>query len=394
MLRERLRIAVIGGGGHVGLPLSLVLAEEGYQVTVIDIDETRLQDLRENKFPFLERGGEELLHKTKEFDIQYTSDFSTISNQEVIIFTVGTPVDEHLNPSYNALYSALDTIKPHIRNGQTFIMRSTLFPGTSDRIKALLKKDGFDVGVSFCPERIAQGYAIEEIRSLPQIISGDSEKSVAIAKQIFGKIASSVVEVSIEEAEIAKLFTNTWRYIKFSIANQFYMLAEEKGLDFGKIHNAITYNYPRANDFPKAGFAAGPCLFKDTMQLAAYSRNNFHLGHSAMLINEGLPNFLVEKAKKITSLEGKNVGILGMAFKPNNDDFRESLAYKLKRLLEYENAEVYCTDVYIKDPRFVNLNEMMERCDVIFVGCPHNEYRELNMTGKLLVDCWDTFPQK
>lgn len=390
MKKRKYKVAVIGGAGHVGLPLSLVLADAGHDVTIIDINEKVLSDIRKGLFPFVERGGTELLNKILNTNkLTLSTNHKDINTSDVIILTVGTPIDEHLNPDLNSVYDAVDEIKPHLNDNQVIIFRSTLFPGTSEKIRELFENAGIKAGISFCPERIAQGYALEELREFPQIISGSNKESVAVASHLFKDLASEIIELDLTEAELAKLFTNTWRYIKFSIANQFYMLAEGKNLNFYKIKNAITKNYSRAMDFPNAGFAAGPCLFKDTMQLAAFNRHNFPLGHSAMLINETLPDFLIEQAKKGTSLRGKKIGILGMAFKPNNDDKRESLAYKLRKLLNYENALVLCTDPFIKDEDFVSLDEVLNESEIIFIGCPHTEYDKIKINNKLVINCWD-----
>ena len=154
------------------------------------------------------------------------------------------------------------------------------------------------MGICFCPERVAQGSAITEIMNFPQIISGSSKHALGVAKELFSAVAPETIELGLTEAELAKLFTNTWRYITFSIANQFYMIAKSKGMDFYSIKDALSKNYQRAQDLPDAGFTAGPCLFKDTMQLAAFNSHNFSLGHAAMTVNETLPNFLVESVKK------------------------------------------------------------------------------------------------
>lgn len=383
-----MHVAVIGGGGHVGLPLSIMLAKKGFNVVAIDSDVAKVEMLKRGVFPFIEEGGQELLNEVKENNLVFCTDYKIVAKCDVIILTVGTPVDEHLNPDVSTIYTAIDQIKQYLHDGQVIILRSTLFPGTSEKVLAFLRAGGLGVGVSYCPERIAQGTALKEMSEFPQLISGSDSRSLDVARRIFSSFAPEVIELCVKEAELAKLFTNVWRYIKFSIANQFYMIAEEKGQDFYRIYNAITKNYPRTLDFPTAGFAAGPCLFKDTMQLAAYNRHNFALGHAAMLINETLPDFLVEQVKRERSLAGLRVGIIGMAFKADNDDNRESLAYKLRKLLQYENAVVMCTDPYIKCSSFHPLETVLDSCELIFVGCPHSVYRNINFQDLKVIDCW------
>ena len=383
-----LRIAVIGGGGHVGLPLSLLLAKNGFTVHVIDIDDAKMELLKRGQFPFLEEGGAAALRECMDLALTFSTDFAAVALCDVIIMTVGTPVDEHLNPDLAPVYTAIKQIRPYLRDQQTIILRSTLYPGTSQRLHEWIQGIGLNIGICFCPERIAQGMALRELHDLPQIISGSDSQAVLIARRVFSAIAKDIVELGMTEAELAKLYTNCWRYIRFAVANQFYMIATEKGLDFDRIRSAMMYNYPRAADFPAAGFAAGPCLFKDTMQLAAYNRQNFAIGHAAMLINETMPNFLVDQIKKRRSLSNQTVGIIGMAFKPNNDDKRESLAYKLRKLLVQENATVMCTDPFIKDDSFYPVEEVMRQCEILFVGCPHALYKELDYSGKDVLDCW------
>jgi UDP-N-acetyl-D-mannosaminuronic acid dehydrogenase len=170
------------------------------------------------------------------------------------------------------------------------------------------------------------------------------------------------------------------------------MIAANYGLDFYRIHDALTRDYPRMAGLPKSGFAAGPCLFKDTMQLATADNNHFVLGHAAMLINEGLPNFVVQHLKRRYELATMRVGVLGMAFKADSDDPRESLSYKLRKVLEYETAEVLCTDVYIKDPSFRTLDEVISGSELLIIGTPHREYRDLRLPeGKPVIDIWNLY---
>jgi UDP-N-acetyl-D-mannosaminuronic acid dehydrogenase len=233
---------------------------------------------------------------------------------------------------------------------------------------------------------------MRELVELPQIVAGCDEEATRIATELFGRIAPSIIPMQPIEAELTKIFANVWRYIQFATANQFFMIATDYGLDFYRLHDALTRDYPRMAGLPKSGFAAGPCLFKDTMQLAAANDFNFSLGHAAMLINEGLPNFVVRHMKQRFPLEELTVGILGMAFKGDSDDARESLSYKLRKILEYEARAVVCTDPYVEDPSLVALDDALERADVLVLGAPHGVYRSIAIPdGKPVVDIWNFF---
>jgi UDP-N-acetyl-D-mannosaminuronic acid dehydrogenase len=269
------------------------------------------------------------------------------------------------------------------------ILRSTVFPGVTRTVESLFDRSGLQVDVAFCPERIAEGAAMKELHELPQIVASRTATGNERAARLFSSLTDSIVYLDPEEAELAKLFTNTWRYIKFATANQLYMIANDFGLDFERIRSALAEDYPRAADLPRAGFAAGPCLFKDTMQLAAFYNNNFSLGNAAMMINEGLPLYVVSRLSRVYDLPNLTVGILGMAFKGESDDTRSSLSYKLRRILEFEAKEVLITDPYVTtDDRLLPLDEVLERSDLLIIGAPHPEYRTVT-TGKPVADVWN-----
>jgi UDP-N-acetyl-D-mannosaminuronic acid dehydrogenase len=276
-------------------------------------------------------------------------------------------------------------------DGQLLVLRSTLYPGVTALVERLLVRAGKQVDVAFCPERIAEGYAMIELFELPQIVSGRTAAAGDRAERLFRVLTDKIVRVSPEEAELAKLFTNAWRYIKFATANQFYMIANDFGLDFERIRSALTFEYPRAQDMPRAGFAAGPCLFKDTMQLAAFNNNNFMLGHAGMMVNEGMPLYVVSRIEQRFDLESMTVGILGMAFKAESDDIRSSLSYKLKRILGFRAARVLCTDPYVTtDDTLVPLEQVLAESDLLVVGAPHRLYADLDPQVPV-VDIWDVF---
>jgi UDP-N-acetyl-D-mannosaminuronic acid dehydrogenase len=293
------KVVIVGGGGHVGLPLALVLADSGFQAVSLDISKEVVDSINSGKMPFAEEGAQAILTKTLGNKSFYaTTDHKEISSAEIVIVVIGTPVDEHLNPDPNSVVHAMSACIPYMNSGQLVILRSTVFPGVTERVKNLLAQSDLKPDVTFCPERILEGHALKELHELPQIIGANDEKAASRASAIFETLGVKTIRVTPEEAELAKLFTNVWRYIKFAAANQFWLMSNEAGLDFSKIREAVTFDYPRASDLPNAGFSAGPCLFKDTMQLAAFSNNTFGLGHSAMMVNEGLPLYVVKKIEE------------------------------------------------------------------------------------------------
>jgi UDP-N-acetyl-D-mannosaminuronic acid dehydrogenase len=298
-------------------------------------------------------------------------------------------VGENLEPDQAAVPNALAGCADHLADGQILILRSTVYPGVTARVEKMVAGLGVEMDVAFCPERIAEGKAMTELFELPQIVSSRSSGGLDRASKLFARLTSTLVPMSPEEAELAKLFTNVWRYIKFATANQLYMMANDRGLDFERIRQGLMMDYPRAADMPGAGFAAGPCLFKDTMQLAAFNHNNFALGHTAMTINEGLPLYLVHRLEQKYDLSSMTVGILGMAFKGESDDIRSSLSYKLKRILEFKADAVLTADPYVTvDPRLLPQEEVIARSDLLVIATPHPQYRGL-VTDKPVADIWN-----
>src|SRR5215472_7418461 len=381
-------VVVVGGCGHVGLPLAIAFAERGARVGIYDVSERAVATVNAGQLPFDEPGAAPVLERVASSGQLLASlDPSIVGTAEHVVVVIGTPVDEFLNPDQGAIPNALGGCAPYLRDGQLLVLRSTVFPGVTALVEKMVAGLGKSIEVTFCPERIAEGKAMTELFELPQIVSARSPEAMDRASRLFGRLTDKIVQLTPEEAELAKLFTNTWRYIKFAAANQFWMMANDFGLDFERIRHAITYEYPRAADMPGPGFAAGPCLFKDTMQLAAFNNNHFVLGHSAMLINEGLPLYLVSRLEARFDLAELTVGVLGMAFKGGSDDPRESLAYKLRKILTMKARETLCSDPYIVDSRFVPMAEVLDRADVVVIGAPHPEYRDL-VTEKPVADIW------
>jgi UDP-N-acetyl-D-mannosaminuronic acid dehydrogenase len=386
-------VAVIGGAGHVGLPLGLFLCDIGHRVTLLDTNATRLEWIGAGRMPFFERGADEVLPRCLSSGrLQFSTRLESLRSQDVVIVTIGTPVDEYLDPGIRAFDQVMEGVLRHAEAGQLLVIRSTVFPGVTDRLARQAVERGVEVDIAYCPERIAQGHALQELTKLPQLVSGCSPRAEQRAAAFFQEMGAEVIRLTPVEAELAKLFTNSYRYINFAVSNQFYMLAERYGADFHRVHEAITRNYPRMQGFARSGFAGGPCLLKDTMQLASFNHNLLTLGQHAMMINEGLPRFIVDQLKAQRDLAGETVGILGMAFKGNCDDPRSSLSYKLRKVLTLECRRVLCTDPYIQDPEFVSLAECLSESDVLILGACHEEYRTLRMTQPV-VDVFGFLPR-
>jgi UDP-N-acetyl-D-mannosaminuronic acid dehydrogenase len=387
------KITIVGGCGHVGLPLGIALANAGAEVALFDTQAERVAEVVGGKMPFVEWAADaELARALDSGRLTATTDPASISPAEVVIVTIGTPVDEFLDPKVRMFDRALRSLHPHFRAGQLLVLRSTVFPGMTDRLIEWFAQEGPAVDVAFCPERIAQGYALKELYELPQIVSGSSPQALRRAKVLFRLLTPDLVELTPIEAELGKLFANTYRYINFAISNQLYLIANKFGTDFARIHAAVTHKYPRLAGFPKAGFAGGPCLLKDTMQLAGFNHNSFPIGQAAMMVNEGLPSALVEIVKRTRDLSRDCAAILGMAFKGNCDDHRDSLSYKLRKVLTLSCREVLCTDPYIHDPSFVSVEAALEKADIVFLGACHAEYKSLRFRQPV-VDVFDFLPK-
>ena len=383
-------VVVIGGCGHVGLPLAIMFAFKSLKVVAFDTNTQVVATVNSGSMPFDEPGADDVLKQviaTKSFTA--SSDRQFVSLAEHVVVVIGTPVDEHLNPDPEAVPNVVMSLLDVLKDGQHLVLRSTVYPGVTKLVEKVIASSRKKIDVSFCPERIAEGKAIEELVALPQIISGRTGIAVERAKELFSSLTQNVIVVTPEEAELAKLFTNTWRYIKFAAANQLYTIANDFGVDFERVRHAITTDYPRASDMPGAGFAAGPCLFKDTMQLAAFNNNNFTLGHSSMMINEGLPLYLVSRIEKKYDLTKMTVGVLGMAFKAESDDIRSSLSYKLKRILRFKALEVVCADSLVRDDDgLISEIELLQKSDLIVIGAPHRRYASLEIS-KPVIDIWN-----
>jgi len=389
------------GIGRVGLPLALFLVDKGHTVYGIDVDSQKVNFILKGQMPFLEEGAETILRKNLNKSFLVSTDFANIAKTQIIILTLGTPVDENMNPSLVQIDKALQSASPYFKRGQLLILRSTVSPGTTDYVKSYLNdlgkiKVGTNFYLAFCPERIAEGRSLLELAEIPQIVGGIDRLSAQKAAEFFENLGIGVNRTDNVSAELAKLFTNMYRYINFAIANEFMILAGNHHRDIYRIVELVNKNYKRGG-LALPGLTGGPCLFKDGFFLVG-DVPFADLITTSWKINESIPLFLIKKIRERTKLEGKKTVILGLAFKAEIDDIRESLAFKVKKALERERAKVFLHDPYV--PGYQNdLDEILGDADLIFLATNHSYYQNLDIAkvkklvsaNCVICDVWNIF---
>ena len=383
------KITIIGGAGHVGLAFALICASKNIKVHIHDINSSSLELIKNGKLPHKENNAQKILKKALNKKLfTFSNNFKDIKLNNINIVCLGTPVDEFLNPQHKEFLALFENLKNYLKNEQHIIIRSTVYPGTTQFLYNIFKKNNKKINVTFYPERFVQGSAIDEFNNFPQIIGPVNKQSEVECTKFLKSLSKEIIVLSPVEAELTKLFLNSYRYVQFSIANQFYKIADSLDLDYKKIDHAMRYKYKRGN-VPSPGLTSGPCLFKDTMQLYSFAKNDFSLGINAMTTNEGIVAYIVDKLKKEINLTNKVVGILGMAFKAEIDDRRSSLSYKLKKILIMNSKKVLTTDPFVKDDdEIISLEKTLKNSDILILATPHKIYKKIK-TKKLLIDIWN-----
>lgn len=378
-------ICIIGGVGHVGLPLGLAFAKEKKKVLLLDIDKKNMNLVKNRIMPFKEEGANELLKKHFS-KISISSEFNLIKSCKFIVVCIGTPINKKLRPELRKFINLFVKLKKYTNDDQFIIVRSSVYPGTMEKIYKITKKFK---NITYCPERIVQGSALVELPKLTQIVSGYSSGAIKESSKLFKKISKDILVCNVKEAELIKLFSNAYRYINFSISNQFYMMSKDLNIDYKVLRKKMMLGYDRNSNLPKAGFAAGPCLLKDTMQLSGFFNHKFTLGLSAMKINEGLPMYLLNQVKKNKNYKKKIIGVLGLAFKADTDDIRDSLSIKLLKLLKKNKIKFFQSDEYYNNSNNISAKQLIKKSDIIIVGVMHKSYKNLKIPkNKTIINIW------
>ncbi len=372
-------VAVVGLG-RVGLPLALSFADRGLSVIGIDNDHDRLRAVRDGRMPFEEPEAQEALERVREAgSLSLSERVADAAAARQIVITLGTPSFSHIEIDMRDIRAALDDLLSVLAPGHSLILRSTIAPGTTDFVAGYLAKHrGFEVGedvfVAHAPERIAAGRFFAEIDTLPCIIGGVGPRSGEVAAELFGSFGAPIVQTTPVQAELAKIWANILRYTHFALPNLLMMDCERYAANVFEVIDLINHDYPRGG-IAQPGFTAGTCLRKDF----AFSEERSAAPGMLLAVsrvNESVPLFLVEGVKRrLGPLAGRRVAVLGLAFKADTDDERDSLAHKLIRLLERELADVAVHDPHVPTPT-LGLGEALEGADAVVIAANHSEFRD------------------
>ena len=403
--KNRKVVIAVLGLGRVGLPLASVYGTKGIRVIGVDINQKRVEAVNKGICPFYDPPLQETLEKAvKAGNLTAVTTLDEIKeNLDVIFVTVGTPTVDN-NVDYSQLNAALDQISTINIKGKMIILRSTMPPSTTtDFIMPFLEskseiKAGQDFGLAVCPERILEGQAIREIHELPEIIGGVNKMSNDIATELFLIInpKKDILYTTPTGAELGKLFANIFRYISFSLANEFAIWSEKYGLDASELIRIVNYNYPRAK-IPIPGFVGGPCLSKDGMFLDANTTFSSIIS-SAWKLNESIPQYVVNSIKKYSgNLFNKKISVLGYSFKAGSDDTRNSPSVKLVDILKSSGAQVMVHDPYVKSTQ--DLSEVLKSTDIVILATNHKEFKDITpkirASGcKIVYDVWSVYKKE
>ncbi|HEV2752987.1 MAG TPA: nucleotide sugar dehydrogenase [Solirubrobacteraceae bacterium] len=393
-------VSVIGLG-RVGLPLALSFADRGLRVIGVDSDPQRLAVLRAGRMPFEEADMPEMLERVRAArTLELSEEVAQAAAARDIVLTLGTPSFSHIEIDMRDIRSVLDDLLGVLREGQSIVLRSTIAPGTTEFVAGYLAKHrGFTVGedlfVSHAPERIAAGRFLEEIDSLPCIIGGVGERSGERAAALFGAFRAPIVQTAPVQAELAKIWANIVRYTQFALPNLLMMDCEQYGANVFDVIDLINRDYPRGG-IAAPGFTAGTCLRKD-FTFSEERSNAPGMLLAVSRVNESVPNFLVRGMRRRLEgrLSGRKVAVLGLAFKADTDDERDSLSHKLVRLLERELADVAVHDPVVATPT-QSLEDALADAEAVVVATNHSAYSRpstLALVGPdaLVVDPWNAF---
>jgi UDP-N-acetyl-D-glucosamine dehydrogenase len=404
------KVAVIGLG-YVGLPLSLLAAKKGYDVTGIDLDAKKVDFINKRKDPI---GEEFIARNIKSTTLKASSDFSSVSSADIVIVCVPTPVEHDYQPNLRPLKGAVSSIAKNIKKGVLVIIESTINPGVCDEIVIPLieKESGFklnaDFFVSHCPERINPGDSKWSVENIPRVAGSSDPQGLKQTVSFYESIIEAPINAmgSIKEAEAVKIVENSFRDINIAFVNELAMSFTKLGINVKNvIDGAATKPFAFMAHYPSVG-VGGHCIPVDPYYLIEYAKG-YGFDHEflslARAINNRMPEFTIEQLIEALneagiSIKGAKVAVLGLSYKANVADDRESPSYKLIKMLSTKGAKAVAYDPYLPDKSDTeSLGEAIENADAVIVATNHREFMKLNVAklkGKVFIDGKNAFDKK
>jgi len=374
----KFKVAVIGGAGHIGLPMSCFIQNKGIETLIIDKNEEALDLIKHSIPPFREKDFKKNLQVANTNGLKFSTNISDIQHCNVIIVTLGTSSKKEDKLLFD---SVIHDVFNNIKENAILILRSTIEKGLLNRIDQEYRPFEKDALVAYCPERLAEGFAFEEIESLPQIVGTKSKSDFKKVKIFFDALGITSLNVNYEEAEFIKLFINTFRYSQFSLINSFSNIANKNSIDFKRVLDISKNEYPRLDGVPDSGFVGGPCLIKDSKTFINSYDDESGIIKNLLMVNKEFMNLTILDIKK--QFDSKKLIQLGITFKPNSDDLRDSQSLVLYERLLDEGFEIEIVEPNIES--YKKYKDVEGFSDNVLISTFHDEFKKLDFSNKKVI---------
>ena len=377
-------VSIVGGAGHIGLPLSCFIQNKGLNVKIIDNNIQALDLLKSGQATFYENMLNENLSTAIKNGLSFSDDIQYIKDSKFVFITIGTASNDKSTKLFNNL---IEEVLNHIAPNSYLLLRSTITKKDIEFVKNNLKFKEKTINLAYCPERIAEGAAFKELKSLPQIVGIENDYVENTIKEFFNFLEIETIFTSFDNSIFIKLFSNAYRNANFSLVNEFHDIALANNINFENIIKIATYKYPRLENLPKTGFVGGPCLPKDLETfIKSYSVNNSLLNELER-VNEKFIDNIVEKCLRL--FEDKKIIQIGLTFEVNSDDIRGSGAIILNKKLKEKNFKVYAVDPLLDqknvDFKLFEFKDVENLCDNIVVSVDHKIFNNFNFSNKKIL---------
>ena len=383
-MKNKFNVSVVGGAGHIGLPLSLFISSFGHDVTIIDTNQKVLEGLKGGNLPFYEDGLDKYLKKAQKNNIKLSNNNQDLSKSDFVIITLGSSSEAK---DIDLFKKVMDDVIKNIKKESNIILRSTIDIGSIEEIRSNPEFIEKNINLAYCPERIAEGMSLIELPQIPQIIGISDENDFLIFQNFFNTLNIESIKTTYQNAVFIKLFTNTYRYSEFSIVNEFFNIAQKNSIDFDEIIKIAKKEYPRLKNMPSKGFVGGPCLIKDSKTFYEnYAKDNILLS-AIQNINTDFFKSILDTCNKL--FEEKIVIQLGITFKPNSDDLRSSLSYEFNNYLRENGFKVYVVDKYVNqedtDIEIFKYEDVKDKTKNLLISTYHDYFKNLDLNNKKVV---------